>query len=174
MGCPHYWVSSMFSESYQLLSGPGWSLCFGQRSQKNREMKATVRALERFMSMSSRSQQQNFAFYSKTKAIAGHGVLMLIWRFPTIGVPPNYPFIDGVSLFSPSSYGVPPFMETPYPPSGKPADITWIRPLLLQDFGHQPGTWENRSFSRVCLRNCWLANRSSDNFRWQRENPHIQ
>ena len=42
--------STQVSESDQLLS-PGWSLC-GQRSQKTREMKATVRALERFMSMS--------------------------------------------------------------------------------------------------------------------------
>ena len=113
-------------------AGPGWSLCFGQRSQKKREMKAMVRALER-----GSCQCHPAAIAGKP----GHGVLMLIWRFPKIVVPPNYPFIDGFSLFSPSSYGVPPFMETPYPPSGKPEDITWIRPLLLQDIGHQPRTW---------------------------------
>ena len=59
-------------------AGPGWSLCFGQRSQKNREMKAMVRALER-----GSCQCHPAAIAGKP----GHGVLMLIWRFPKIVVP---------------------------------------------------------------------------------------
>jgi hypothetical protein len=51
----------------------------------------------------------------------GHGVLMSIWRCPKIWVPPNHPFVDGFSLFSPSSYGVPPFMETPISPKWHPS-----------------------------------------------------
>ena len=44
-----------------------------------------------------------------------------------------------------------------------------MRPFKQMLIHIQPRTWGNRSFSRVCLRDCWLANRSSENFRWHGE-----
>jgi hypothetical protein len=38
---------------------------------------------------------------------------LYILRFPEIGVPPNHPFIDGLSIINHPYLGYPPFMETP-------------------------------------------------------------
>ena len=40
-------------------------------------------------------------------------LVLLIWRFPEIGVPPNHPFIVGFSFINHPYLGVPPFLETP-------------------------------------------------------------
>ena len=33
-----------------------------------------------------------------------HGIEMMIWRLPNIGIPQNHPFIDGICHYHPANY----------------------------------------------------------------------
>ena len=41
-------------------------------------------------------------------------IIQYMWRFPKIGVPPNHPFLDGISHYKPFFWGTPMTMEPPH------------------------------------------------------------
>ena len=74
-----------------------------------------------------------------------------LWRFPRIEVPLNHPFIDGFSIYKPSSvFGVPPWLwKPPYPGDSS----WWNHPFFGISQTGDPGSWSDLEYQRCCLKN---------------------